>query len=73
MNPTVPRSLITLTLAITGAALPMAASDGPTDPREANAWFAAGRAAVARAQPMIATATPASTSCRAGASWDSRR
>ncbi|MFP8877824.1 MAG: alkaline phosphatase, partial [Myxococcota bacterium] len=59
MNATSFRSLAALSLALAWAASATGASDAPADPRESNAWFAAGRAAVARAYPMIGESPPA--------------
>lgn len=59
MNTTSCLSPFAVALALACAATPTGASDEPTDPREANAWFAAGRAAVARAHPMIGASPPA--------------
>ena len=44
---------------LAGTAQPTGASEPPADPREANPWFAAGRAAVARAHSLIEDAPPA--------------
>ena len=43
MNATSFRSLAALSLALAWAASATGASDAPADPRESNAWFAAGR------------------------------
>lgn len=59
MNATSAVSPFAVALLLACAAPPTGAADAPADPREADAWFAAGRAAVARAHPMITAAPPA--------------